>query len=159
MSLLAFAWEPLDTLLEDGLERLATADFLEVEVDQAAVPLEVDWDHYRQIERVGTYRIISARLGLRLVGYNSFFINRHSRHRGQTFAMNDVLYLTPDQRRGGAGVRFLRESDRMLKEAGAIKCQYGIKEHVRLGASRGTVGDLLARMGYRHIETVYAKVL
>ena len=156
---LSFQWEGLETLLADGLEDMIAADFSEVEVDQAAIPLDIDWNHYAAIEQAGTYRIVSARAGRRLVGYNSFFLNRHTRHQGTVFAINDVLYLMPQERRGGAGWRFLLETDRMLVEAGVSKVQYGIKEHVRLGASQGTVGDLLTRMGYRHIETVYAKVL
>lgn len=156
---LTIGWERLDSLLADGLEILAAANFLEVGIDHDAVPLAVDWGHLKGLEHAGSYWVISARLGNRLVGYNAFFMNRHTRHRYTVYAVNDVIYLAREERRGGAGLRFLRESDRLLKEAGAIKAQYGVKLHVRLGVSKGTLGDVLARLGYRHTEEIYTKVM
>lgn len=154
-----FAWEKLGPLIRDGLEDLLYQDFREVEVDQDTVPMAPDWPYYFEQERIGTYRVISARLDGELVGHNAFFVNKHTRHKGVTFAINDMIYMAPEHRKGWAGIALIRESERLLKEAGVVKVQYSIKLHVKLGASRGTVGDLLAHLGYRHIEDVYAKIL
>lgn len=154
-----FGWDTLGRLLADGLEDMIWDNIAEVEVDQDQIPTAPDWAHMLKLEEAGGYRVISARDDGRLVGYNSFFINRHTRHMHTVFAIGDVLYMLPEYRRGWAGIAFLRQTDRLLKEAGVIKVQYGIKEHVKLGASRGTVGDLLTHLGYRHIESVYGKVL
>jgi hypothetical protein len=150
---LTIGWDKLETLLAEGLEDLAFQDWAEVEVHTDQVPLAIDWGHMMAQERLGTYRVISARIGGELAGYNSFFINRHTRARDTLFAINDALYLAPQYRQGWNGVRFLRESDRLLKEAGVAKVQYGIKTHMPAG------GHILARLGYEHIEDVYAKIL
>lgn len=155
--MISVQWERLDALLAHGLEVLTSANFVEVGIDHEAVPLAVDWDHLRYLEKAGSYWIISARIGNRLVGYNAFFMNRHTRHKHTIYAVNDVLYLERASRKGANGLVFLRESDRLLKDAGAAKIQYGVKLHVKLGASQGTLGDLLVRLGYRHTEDIYTK--
>ena len=150
---LQFAWEPLARLHNDGLKELALQDWQEIDVDHDQVPLDVDWNHYATLEAAGIYRVIAARKNGRLVGYNAFFLNRHTRHRGTVFGQNDVLYLHPAQRKGMVGIRFLTESDRLLKAAGAVKVRYDVMENAP------TLGVILARLGYKHEATVFTKVL
>jgi len=150
---MSFQWEPLDRLLNDGLEKIAYQDWLEIGVDHEKIPLEVDYDYYRSLERAGGYRAIAARHNGRLVGYNSFFLNRHTRHRNTVFGQNDVLYLLPDKRRGLLGFRFLAESDALLKAAGAVKVRYDVTEQHR------ALGVILERLGYRREAVAWTKVL
>lgn len=156
---LSFGWEPLSVLLNDGAAAMALENYREMELHQDAVPLDIDWGHYFRLERSGVYRAVGARRDSRLIGYNSFHLNRHVRHRGTTFAVGDILYLLPEERVGMAGVRFIKATEALLKEAGVKKAEYGIKLHHRIGASGGTVGDLLVHLGYAHIESTYAKIL
>ncbi len=153
------AWEPLGILLRDGLEDLCHENWEEVETDRDIGPLIVDWKHYLQIERQGVYRTIGARVSGELVGYNAFFLNRHTRAMHTVHAINDLIYLHPDHRKGWNGYRLIRQSERLLKEASAVKVQYAINLHVRRGARGGTVGDLLGHLGYRHVRDIYTKVL
>lgn len=157
--MMTFQWEPLARLLNDGLEKIAQQDWREIGVDHDKIPLDVDWSHYQSLERAGIYRAIAARRNGRLVGYNSFHLGKHLRHRNAVFGQNDVLYLIPEQRRGAVGLRFLSESDALLKAAGAVKIRYDVQLHVRLGVSKGTLGDLLKRLGYVHTAEVFTKVL
>lgn len=156
---LSFQWEPLARVLNDGAADMAAANYREMEIHQDAVPLDIDWEHYLRLEQAGTYRVVAARRNGRLIGYNSFHLNRHARYRGTTFAVGDILYLLPAERRGMAGVRFIEATEALLKEAGVKKAEYGIKLHHRIGASGGTVGDLLVHLGYAHVESTYAKIL
>lgn len=152
-------WERLDALLADGLADLAQQDFQEIEEDTQEIPLDIDWDHLKSLERLGTYGVISARekgkvrYDGKLVGYNAFFVNRHTRHRRTVFAFCDALYLIPDARKGTAGIVLLQESDRLLREAGVVKVQYGIKDKAPVA------GRILERLGYRQIETAWSKLL
>jgi L-amino acid N-acyltransferase YncA len=154
-----FFWEPLDRLLNDDLKLLLQRDYDEIEVDKHALPHDPDWDFYREQNRAGTYRIVAARRNGRLIGYNSFFLGHHSRHRGVIFAQNDVLYLEPEQRRGIIGARFLNESARLLKEAGAVRIRYDSMSNVKLGANGGTLGDLFSKLGYTREAEVFVKTL
>lgn len=151
--MMKFQWEPLARLLNDGLEDIAYQDWLEIDVDHKAVPLDVDWEHYCSLEQAGVYRVIAARRNGRLVGYNAFFLNRHTRHRSTIYGQNDVLYLLPGQRRGPVGLRFLTESDRLLKAAGAVKIRYDVTE------KSPALGVILARLGYNREAAVYTRVL
>lgn len=157
--MITYSWEALDQLLADGLRDLAYEDWQEVENHTAEVPLDIDWDRMRSLEAGHVYRIIAARRDGVLVGYNAFFLNYHMRYRGTVYAISDVLYLKPEERRGMTGVLFLKESDRLLKEAGVQKVRYSIKTHVRLGVRAGTVGDLLKHLGYEHVEDVFSKLM
>lgn len=154
-----FFWEPLDRLLNDDLKFLAQRDYDEIEVDQKSLLHDPDWDHYRAQNQAGTYRVIAARRNGRLIGYNAFFIGHHTRHQGVIFAQNDVLYLEPEQRRGMVGVRFLNESERLLKAAGAVKVRYDSMSNVRVGAKGGTLGDLFGKLGYTREAEVFSKML
>jgi len=156
--MISFAWEPLDRLLNDGLEAMALRDWQEVDVDHAALPHDVDWDHYREQNKSGAYRIIAARRNGRLIGYNAFFIGRHTRHRSQIFAQNDVIYLDLPERRGMVGVRFIVESDALLRAAGAVKVRYDSMMNVQLGHG-GSLGDLLGHLGYKLEAMAFTRVL
>ena len=156
---ITFFFEPLDRLLNDDLKLLAQRDYDEIEVDKTSLLHDPDWDHYRAQNQAGTYRVIAARRNGRLIGYNAFFIGHHTRHRGVIFAQNDVIYLEPEQRRGMIGVRFINESERLLKAAGAVKVRYDSMRQVRLGPKGGTLGDLFQKLGYTHEAQVYTKML
>lgn len=153
-------FEPLDDLLADGLEDMLFQHWQEVGLDHDAVPLAPDWPYYRAIEKQGIFRMIAMREFGQLVGYNAFFVNRHLHYRHTLHAVNDYFWLAPERRHGWAGVRLLRDSERLLAAAGVVKVMYHVKPHVLLGARRsGTAGDLLVRLGYRHVEDVYSKLL
>lgn len=154
-----FAWEKLGTLLADGVEEILFQNFEEIEIDQDRIPLAPDWDYYFSLERMGVYRIVSARTDGKLAGYASFFVRKHRRHMNTLFAISDEIYLLPEYRKGWTGVAFIRESERLLKELGVVKIEMGEKEHVKLGSSGGTLGDLLEKLGYRHTESVFTKTL
>lgn len=150
--MLNFQTEKLDRLLADGLDELIWAHWEETETDRDAIPLAVDWDYYRGIERARGYIIVSARQDGRLVGYNAFFLNKHAKYRFTTIAVNDVMYLAPDARRGWAGVRLIREAQGILQEGGARRIIYAINENPRLAA-------LLAALGYGKRGEVFSRLV
>jgi hypothetical protein len=153
-------FEPLDDLLADGLEEMLFDHWQEVGLDHDTIPLAPDWDEYRALEKMGRHRTIAMREFGELVGYNAFFTNKSLNYRHTLFATNNVIWLKPEKRKGMAGVRLIKESERLLGLVGAVKIFYHIKVHILLGAKRsGTMGDLLLHLGYRHIEDSYSKVL
>ena len=154
------AFEPLDQLLADGLEEMLFDHWQEVGLDHDEVPLAPNWAEYREHERVGRHRVIAMREFGELVGYNAFFVNKSLNYRHTLFATNNVIWVKPEKRKGMAGIRLLRDSEKLLKGIGAVKIFYHIKVHVLLGARQsGTMGDILLRLGYRRIEECYSKLL
>lgn len=152
-------WSRIDDLLAGGLEDLIYLDYEEVESHPESIPLQLDWAYFREQEKAGLYRVISAYVDGVLAGYNAFFMNKSPRSMNTIIAINDVLYLAPEYRKGMNGVTFLKESDRLLKEAGARLIRYGIQVRVRIGARAGDVGSLLYNLGYKQTEIVFTKAL
>ena len=158
---LVVGWETIDNALAAGLEDMIALHWDEVALDKTAIPLDVDWEGYRRRERERTFRGIAMRRNGRMIGYNAFFITPTLHYKSTLHALNDVIYVDADER-GMAGVRLLRETERLLSTlAPLVKVIYHTKLHVVLGqgTKSGTVGTLLERLGYSHIENVHAKLV
>ena len=85
-----------------------------------------------------------------LVGYAVFWLNKMPQHVGQNGAWQDAVYLMPEVRRGSNGSRFLAYCERELV---ALGVQW-IHHSVRPGRDFSPV---LRRLGYRPVETLFAK--
>jgi GNAT superfamily N-acetyltransferase len=154
-------WESLDRALASGLEDMLVQHWEEVALDRDRFPLVPDWDRYRMLERVGVLRAVSLRTDAGLLGYNVFFVQPTLHYSTSTWAVNDILYLHPDHRKGLAGARLIRGAEPMLATLGVQKVIYHTKLDLYFGhgKARATLGTFLERLGYRHAENVYAKVL
>ena len=153
---LALAWEPIDRLLDEGVEDLLFKHWQEVAMDRERIPLDPDWDRARQLERDKVLWTAALRRGGRLIGYNSMCVHPHIHYRSTLHAVNDVVYVDPAER-GAAGVRLVRGTEALLKPMGVVKVIY----HTKLAPIGGkhTVGDLLSVLGYTHFENLYCKLL
>lgn len=158
---LTFDFGTIDEAIKDGFEDLAALHWEEVALDKDAIPLAPDWDKYRWLEKHGILRSVIARRAGRLIGYDVFFVQPSMHYSTSIWAVNDILYLDPEERRGMAGVRLILQSEALLKSLGVRKVLYHTKLHVHLGHGKahGTVGDLLVKLGYKHVEDVLAKMI
>lgn len=158
---LTFTFETIGDALRDGFEDLAALHWEEVALNKDTIPLVPDWDKYRYLERAGVLKSICARRAGKLIGYDVFFVQPAMHYSTSLWAVNDILYLDPEERRGLAGARLVRQSEKMLRDLGVQKVIYHTKLHVHLGHGKahGTVGDLLIKLGYKHVENVLAKTL
>jgi len=158
---LVFRITALEEALAAGLEDLLVLHWEEVAQDHRDAPLAPDWPKYRHLARAGVLTVFGAWRGVRLVGYNVFFVQPTLHHANTLWALNDLLYLEPEERLGSAGIRLVSFAETELAKRGVKKVLYqpNIIAHFGRGKARGTVGDLLAKLGYRHVENVYAKGL
>lgn len=153
----AYQWERLDRLLDDGLDDIAREHWHEVGLNKDRIPFDPNYLRFMEMEDKGLFKIMAARRGGTLVGYNGFFTMPHLHYWSSFHALNDVIYVDPDER-GWTGIRLIREAEKLLLAMGVKKIMYHSKLHVKIGHGR-TVGDLLAALGYVHVENVYAKVM
>jgi hypothetical protein len=131
----------------------------ETERDKDTVPLDVDWDAYRRFEREGIFRPIALRKGAKMIGYAAFHVHKMLHFRGLTAAVCDVIYVEPAHR-GKAGLKLLRECERMIAELDErVRIVYGCKPYVHIGAKSGSLTQLLRHLGYRHDEDVLTKIV
>lgn len=135
-----------------GLEDLLANHYAESGEDQERFPLAPDWPRYRMMERTGSFRamLMRGRTGA-LIGYNAFWVQPNMQCSTMLWALNDVLYLAPEYRKGLAGVRLITRAETDLTAAGVVKFVYP-----GVGA---TLATILGARGYRDSGRVMSKVV
>jgi GNAT superfamily N-acetyltransferase len=141
----------LDRMIEDGLETLMYAHWIECSIDREAVPFDPDWNLGRTMERCGVLKCFALRDDGELVGYSIFEVSSHLNFKTTTYAWNNGIYVRPESRKGNAGIKLIVESERWLKAD-------GVKKFVYLAPSNSALNDLLVKDGYRPSETYYTKL-
>jgi GNAT superfamily N-acetyltransferase len=135
------------------IEPLLRAHYLEIAHFQD-IPLNPDFDRYVRAERAGALRIYTARRNTDLVGYAIYFVQPHLHYSGSLQAQQDVLYLTPETRKGGAGLWLIRYADQELASEGVQVVIQHVKARPDLN-----FGPLLERLGYELMDHLYVKRL
>lgn len=161
MGRLGFRWEPVQTLLEAGLVKLTEAHWREVNVNGDKIPLAPDWKKFKQLERNGVAKWLSARTVRtdKLVGYSAWIIGPSLHYRYNVFALNDAIYLDPAYRQGWNGVRLIDEAELALRALGVSKIVYHTKHHVLIGARAQPLARLLEARGYKNEESNHGKII
>lgn len=152
------AWEPLDAALEPGAVKTLVDNWSEIETDQDKFEFDVDWERLYALEDMGVLRMMVLRCNNEIVGYNAFHVMPHIHARQSQVAVNDVLFVQPAHR-ARAGLLFIRTAERALKAAGVVRIHYSTKVHAAVGRAGHKTGDLLLKLGYRHDENMYSKLL
>lgn len=117
------------------------------------IALDVDIDMYRRVEDADMLRIYTARKDGKIVGYATFLISKNAHYRGSLQAKQDVFYVDPSHRGIFIGPKLIAYADAMLTVDG-VQVVY---HHQKL--AHPTLGVLLAREGYEHVENIWGKRL
>ena len=102
-------------------------------------------------------RCLTVRDGSTLVGYVFVLVYPHLHYASTLWAATDIFWLDPAYRQGLTGFRMFRLMEKSLKETGVKAIAVNVKLHFE--ASRGTIGKLFERLGYKPIETIYSKYI
>lgn len=114
------------------------------------IPLDVDWPVYETAEAAGKLRIYTVRDGGDLVGYAVYTLGQAPHYKGSLQAIQDVIFLAPEYRRGTAGIQLVAYADTMLKAEGAQVTYHHSKV-------RNPIDLILRRQRYELIERIWAK--
>jgi GNAT superfamily N-acetyltransferase len=160
-SAITFAWGTISQARLSGIEDLIALNWEEVEDVKTVSPLAIDWASYRQLENQKVLRVGLMRHAGRLVGYNIFFVKPTLHSRDTIWAVNDLVYLDPEYRLGLNGVRLIVEAEELLRKDGVKVILYGAKPSRDLGETdrRGSVAQLLQKLGYGAFDTSWVKAL
>lgn len=159
-AVLTFEWEPLQTLLDEGLARIVFTHWKEVGVHKREVPLDVDWEGYQLDEDCGILKLLAARRGDKLVGYASYYVRPHRHYKSTLHAANDAIYVAKGER--GAGIALIRAAETMLAQIARPEYRYiRILYHAKVAveAERGTFARVFEHLGYPCFETTHDKVV
>ena len=136
----------------DEIEPLLRKHFDEICAHPDELVLDVNWPHYQMLEQAGMLHITTARDAGRLVGYACCLYLCHPHYQRNVFALNDVVYVDPEYRSRGTGVRVIAHMEQSLADLGVewlhmhVKCKHNF-------------GPLLEHRGYQLEEFNYTKRL
>ena len=136
----------------DEAQELLQMHWSEVALNKDAIKLNPDIEQYEEAEKAGCLRIFTARADGLLVGYFALIVQRSLHYMDHAFATNDVIFLHPDHRRGYAARKLIEFATQCLEQDGCSMLFINTKVHKPFDM-------LLGRMGFDHIENVYAKRL
>lgn len=134
-----------------NIKDMTERHFEELSVIQDKVSLDVDLSFYEAMSKANRLECFSVKDGDEWVGYVVFFtLPNHYRYKTKSIAMNDVLYLKPEYRKGRDGINVIKEVNKYLKERYDM-----IVWHVK---DKNDFSPILIREGFVKQDTSYSFV-
>lgn len=115
-------------------------------------PLDVDWDLYQKMENADKLRIFTVRDVTSLVGYAVFILGRSQQRKSLRAAHEEVLYIAPDFRGGGAAIDLMEFAECELKKEADIVIYHA-------PAANPAFGIVLRRRGFKRYAEYFAREL
>lgn len=131
-------------LIEDHWEEIA--------LNKDKIALNPDWDAYQDLELSGKLKIFTARDKDKLVGYFVVLVGPNLHYKDHLFAVNDILYLDKEYRKGRTGIKLIKFAERCLKTDGVSVLNINTKVHKPFDI-------LMEHMGFGLVERVYSKYI
>jgi GNAT superfamily N-acetyltransferase len=144
-----FALEPLTPELGQETMPLLEAHWREIAHD-LTIPLSPDWERYYALQAAGSIRVYTARREGEIIGYAVFIVNRNLHYSTSLQAVQDILFIREDLRRGTLGTRLIKFSEEQLKAEGVQVVVHHIK-------SKHNWSPLIERLGYSLVDLIYLK--
>jgi GNAT superfamily N-acetyltransferase len=120
--------------------------------EETGLPADFDWDRYVILENMGVFQAFTARIAGAIIGYAAFMVTQSMHSRSLRMAVCDTIWVAPEHRRTGAGVRLIRFCEAHYRAAGCGMICIAAKTLNR-------VGEMLERLGYGESERTYTKEL
>ena len=131
---------------------LVSLDWSEVGRREAGYHLELDWDLYRTLENNGNLKVFTVRSDGLLIGYFTIVISPSLHSKNSFVVSNDAIFLRPDYRNSGIGIKLFKFVEECLKEDGFKQLQITFTD-------KHDISSLLTRLGYSKVETKFEKRL
>lgn len=149
--MITFQEEYLADCLEE-MKPLFDTHWDEIALHKDKIKLNPDYDKYLLLDSMGMLHVMTARDDDKIIGYFVSFIQPHMHYQDHTFAINDILYIHPDYRKGSMGYKLFKNAEASLKEIGVhvlmihAKVQHDFK-------------PLMDKLGFDRIEYNYSKYI
>ena len=124
----------------------------EIALNKDAIKLNPFFEQYEEAEKSGILKIFTARDDGKIVGYFAVLVNRALHYKDHLFATNDVIFLHPSYRKGYTASNLIKFAIECLTQDGISMVFINTKVHKPFDI-------LLKRMGFEHVENLYAKRL
>jgi GNAT superfamily N-acetyltransferase len=138
--------------VRNDIEVLLEKHWEEIALNKSKIKLNPDWDTYLSLYEAGQLGIYTARKDKKLVGYFIVVAAPNPHYKDHIFAVNDIIYLDPEYRKGFVGVKLIKYAEKNLKELGVSVLAINTKVHKPFDS-------LMERLGFSLIERVYSKYI
>ncbi|HEY2538226.1 MAG TPA: GNAT family N-acetyltransferase [Stellaceae bacterium] len=151
MDRISFQAEAFFDVIEEA-KPLLQRHWEEIALDKASVPLDPDWDRYREFDKKNGLSVVTARVNGELVGYCCMILSMGLHYKTTPEAIMDIFWLAPEVRGRMGGVRLFRAVEKELQRLGIRRVNVGSKLHK-------DVSRLFLALGYQPIEMWFSKLL
>jgi hypothetical protein len=137
----------------DDLVELYPEHYAEVEQPVAdKYKLDPNWEQYFNLEKSGSFKVITCRDEGTLVGYMFFIISPHLHVKSCMTAYEDIYFLRKDYRKGRTGIKMFQYAEQYLKSLNVNRILCSTKVHQ--DNSR-----LFEYLGYSFVEKLFHKFI
>ena len=143
--------EFLSTVVED-IKPLLKEHWEEIALNREKIKLNPDWDTYEDLEHQGKLKVFTARQDGSLVGYFVVIVSHHIHYKDHLFASNDIIYLSPEHRKGFTGVKLIKFAEKHLKNDGVSVMVINSKDHKPFHS-------LMEFLKFKPVERLYSKYI
>jgi hypothetical protein len=116
------------------------------------IKLDPDWKRYTKLYNANRLEVHTAREDGKLIGYSLWFLFYHIHYQHSFTATSDVLYLSPECRKGMAGIKFIKWTTEEIKKRKPQRILFHVKPFL-------DYGPILERLGAGYFEKSYSIVL
>lgn len=138
--------------IKDEISNLIQDHWEEIALNKEKIKLNPDWSAYSALYEAGKLGIYTARKNEKLIGYFVVIANSNPHYKDHLFAVNDIIYLAPEHRKGFVGVKLIKYAEKDLKKFGVSVFTINTKVHKPFDS-------VLERLGFNLIERVYSKYI
>jgi GNAT superfamily N-acetyltransferase len=149
--MIVYQQEFLSTARPDAQELLKD-HWEEIALNKDKIALNPDWEAYEKLEDDGKLKVFTARDNNKLIGYFVAIVGINPHHKDHLFAVNDIIYLDKDYRKGFTGIKIIKFAEKCLKEDGVSVLSINTKVYKPFD-------KIMVYLGFRPIERVYSKYI
>ena len=135
----------------EELKQLYPEHYEELSVTKS-IPLEPNYEVYKNIEDIGILKVVTCRNDKELIGYILFIVTPHLHYKSCITAVEDIYFVKKDYRRGRTGIKLFQFAEKYLKEQGVHRVIFGTKVHL-------DNSKLFEYLGYTFFEKLYTKMI
>ena len=148
--MITFQKESLGVFLSESMEMLKE-HYKEIAEGQDVIEFDPDLDRYYEMEKRGILDVHTARDEGKLVGYSLWFTAPHLHYKKSLTSHSDLLYVTPEYRKGMFGARFIKWTTDEIKKRNPQRILFHVKPFL-------DYGPLLERQDAHYFEKIYSIV-
>jgi hypothetical protein len=149
--MITFQKEAPQPFTQDALE-LFQNHYEEIAERTDIIKLDPDLDLYDILYKKGSLEIHTAREDGKLIGYSIWFLSNHVHYKKSLTASSDVLYISPEYRKGMFGIKFIKWTTEEIKKCNPQRIMFHVKPFLDYSA-------ILERNGANFFEKIYTLVL